>query len=147
MKNKLYRSREDAMLGGVCGGLGRYLGIDPTVVRLAFLLAGLYGAGAILYLGLWVIVPREALGEATDEVLDTGAQEIAEKARSLHNSLRGTGGQHNQAPIFLGIALALTGIVLLAQEFHLWWLNFDLLWPALMILGGILLIQRRARAA
>jgi phage shock protein C len=51
------------MLGGVCGGLGDYFKIDPTIVRLIFvllLLAG--GPGLIIYLILWVVVPEEPLG-------------------------------------------------------------------------------------
>jgi phage shock protein C len=55
---KLYRSNSDKMLGGVCGGLAEFLGMDPTLVRLGFaLLAVLGGPGFILYLIMWIIVP------------------------------------------------------------------------------------------
>ena len=55
---KLYRSRNDKMLAGVCGGLGDFLGLDPTMVRLMFvLLAILGGHGVILYLIMCIIVP------------------------------------------------------------------------------------------
>lgn len=55
---KLYRSRNDKMLAGVCGGLGDFLGLDPTLVRLMFvLLAILGGHGVILYLIMCIIVP------------------------------------------------------------------------------------------
>ena len=55
---KLYRSRNDKMLAGVCGGLGDFLGLDPTLVRLMFvLLAILGGHGVILYLIMGIIVP------------------------------------------------------------------------------------------
>ena len=55
---KLYRSRNDKMLTGVCGGLGDFLGLDPTLVRLMFvLLAILGGHGVILYLIMCIIVP------------------------------------------------------------------------------------------
>jgi phage shock protein C len=59
MENKkLYRSNNDKMLAGVCGGLGDFLGLDPTLVRLAFvLLAILGGPGFIIYLVMWIIVP------------------------------------------------------------------------------------------
>jgi phage shock protein C len=59
---RLYRSRRDRMIGGVCGGLGEYLGIDPTIVRLLFSLFGLGGGSAILaYLILLIVVPEEPL--------------------------------------------------------------------------------------
>lgn len=58
---KLYRSRTDKMIAGVCGGLGRYLGIDPTLVRLLFVLLVLLGVGSglLIYLILMVVVPLE----------------------------------------------------------------------------------------
>jgi phage shock protein C len=61
MENKrLYRSTNDRMIAGVCAGLGRYLGLDPTVVRLIFLLLlFLGGNGLLIYLVLWVLMPLE----------------------------------------------------------------------------------------
>ena len=57
---KLYRSRKDHKLAGVCGGLGEYTGLDPNVVRVLFIvLAVLGGAGLIIYLAMWIIVPQE----------------------------------------------------------------------------------------
>lgn len=59
---RLYRSRQERMLGGVCGGLADYLGLDPTVVRLVFLLLFfLGGQGLLIYLIMWLIVPEEPL--------------------------------------------------------------------------------------
>lgn len=61
---KLYRSREDRMIAGVCGGLGKYAGIDPTVVRLIFALLVVLGVGSglLIYLILMLIVPLEPDG-------------------------------------------------------------------------------------
>lgn len=57
---KLTRSRTDKMLGGVCGGLGQYLNIDPTLMRLLFVLLLLTGsAGFWIYIVMWIIVPLE----------------------------------------------------------------------------------------
>jgi phage shock protein C len=57
---KLYRSRTNRMLGGVCGGLAQYFDIDPTLIRVVFvLLTVLGGAGPLLYLAMWIIVPKE----------------------------------------------------------------------------------------
>ena len=58
MARRLYRSRTEKMLGGVCAGLGELLDIDPTIVRLVFVLLTIWGgAGAIIYLVLWLIAP------------------------------------------------------------------------------------------
>jgi phage shock protein PspC (stress-responsive transcriptional regulator) len=60
---KLYRIPSDGMIGGVCAGLGEYLNIDVTVVRLIFILLFLTGtAGFWIYLIMWIIVPVKALG-------------------------------------------------------------------------------------
>lgn len=61
---KLYRSREDRMIAGVCGGLGKYAGIDPTVVRLIFALLVVLGVGSglLIYLILMLIIPLEPDG-------------------------------------------------------------------------------------
>lgn len=58
MQKRLYRSRDEKIIGGVCGGLGEYLSVDPTLIRLALVLITLFGgAGIIAYLILWVVVP------------------------------------------------------------------------------------------
>jgi len=56
---RLYRSGKERMLGGVCGGIAEYLGTDPTIVRLAWvLLTFVGGAGVLAYLIAWLIIPR-----------------------------------------------------------------------------------------
>ncbi len=57
---KLYRSRTEKMLGGVCGGLAGYLDFDVTLIRVLWVLATLLGgSGGLAYLIVWIIVPRE----------------------------------------------------------------------------------------
>ncbi|MDP3559537.1 MAG: PspC domain-containing protein [Legionellaceae bacterium] len=59
---KLYRSRKERMLAGVCGGLAQHFCMDPTVIRLiAILLLLLAGSSFIVYLILWMIVPLEPM--------------------------------------------------------------------------------------
>jgi phage shock protein C len=56
---KLTRSRTDKMLGGVCGGLGEYFGIDPVIFRIIFAVAFLvYGTGFGVYVILWLVMPE-----------------------------------------------------------------------------------------
>ncbi len=58
MARRLYRSKTEKMLGGVCGGLAELFDIDPTLVRLVFVLATLWGGlGLVVYLVLWWIAP------------------------------------------------------------------------------------------
>ena len=63
-------NRIGRMLAGVCVGLGRYFGIDPTLVRLAFAVASLFGAfGALVYMVAWAVVPEEGETESIVERL------------------------------------------------------------------------------
>ncbi|MBE2224614.1 MAG: PspC domain-containing protein [Anaerolineae bacterium] len=59
---KLTRSADNRWLGGVCGGLGEYFGIDPTLIRVIFVLAslllGVVVGGMILYAILWILMPE-----------------------------------------------------------------------------------------
>jgi phage shock protein C len=56
--NKLYRSRKNRMIAGVCGGLAEYFNVDPTLIRLiAILFIFLGGAAFLVYLILWLVVP------------------------------------------------------------------------------------------
>ena len=61
---KLYRSRTNRWLFGVCGGIAEFFGIDPTVVRLVFVVGALLGFGSfiLIYLVMFFVVPEEPLG-------------------------------------------------------------------------------------
>ncbi|MBA3550912.1 PspC domain-containing protein [Patescibacteria group bacterium] len=57
---KLYRSRKDKMIAGVCGGIAEYVGMDATMVRILFILFGVFvGSGILLYIILLILVPLE----------------------------------------------------------------------------------------
>ena len=57
---KLYRSRTDRQVAGVCGGLAAYFNVDVTLMRVLFVLLGIFGgAGIVLYIAMWIIVPKE----------------------------------------------------------------------------------------
>lgn len=59
MTKRLYRSGREKMLGGVCGGLGEYFDVDPTIIRLGMVIA-IFGAGLGLfaYLVAWIVIPQ-----------------------------------------------------------------------------------------
>lgn len=58
----LHRTRSDRLLGGVCGGLARWLGWDPTLVRILYVLLSIFSAafpGALVYVILWIAMPLD----------------------------------------------------------------------------------------
>ena len=62
---RLYRSRDDRMIAGVCGGLAEYFSIDPTIVRLVLLFLTLWGGGGFLvYVLSWIVIPEKPASAA-----------------------------------------------------------------------------------
>jgi phage shock protein C len=58
----LQRSREQKIIGGVCGGIAEWLGWDPTLVRILYILVSILSAafpGIVVYIVLWIIMPRK----------------------------------------------------------------------------------------
>ncbi|OOG56939.1 PspC domain-containing protein [Rhodanobacter sp. C03] len=59
MEKRLYRSRNDRKLAGVCGGIAEYYGWDPTLVRVAWVMLTLLGgSGILIYLIMWLVMPE-----------------------------------------------------------------------------------------
>lgn len=95
------RPARERLLAGVCAGLAQQFGLDPTLVRLAFILLGLaWGIGVILYAALWLLLPDELGGGAEDmrdvvrqnwrgiQVRVLGAQHYLGEAWERHDGAR-----------------------------------------------------------
>lgn len=139
------------MIGGVCGGLAQYFGLDATLVRIFFVLLALgNGAGVLIYFLLWIMLPREGQEEfASGETIRTAADEMAARARALGGDLGTNLPQAGtRGAVIIGVVLILVGLVSFFENLHLpflWWLNFNALWPLLLIVGGVVLILRRTK--
>lgn len=125
---RLTRSTTDKVIGGVCGGLGRYFGVDPVWFRLGFVVFTLgAGSGILAYLIAWVVIPQESGDEA-----NTG-----QPAKPLGP----------EGSIIAGIVLVGIGLVLLINQFAPWFSR--VMWPLAVVVGGLALIflgMRRDRA-
>ncbi len=150
MEHRLYRSRSDRMISGVCGGLGEYLGLDSTWIRLAFLafsLAG--GAGFLVYILMLIVVP-----ENPTQLPATGVSLVVSDQQPGQEALPGDAGpglpdanRTRNVMVFGGIVVV-AGVILLLRNlgFGLFdWFDGDLLWPILLIAGGGLLLWRYAK--
>ena len=94
MPKKLYRSQTDKIIGGVAGGLAEYFDVDSTVMRLIFvLLTVLGGSGILIYIILWLIMPRNPIegGIINEQKMKEFAEEVKEKARDFGENLRDRG--------------------------------------------------------
>ena len=62
IQRRLTRSRDDVIIAGVCGGIAEFLGWDPTLVRVLYVVGSIVSvgfSGTIVYLILWLVMPRE----------------------------------------------------------------------------------------
>lgn len=138
MERKLFRSKTDRMIGGVCGGLGEYLGIDPTFIRIFFfILVFGGGAGFWIYILLWFLIPEEDKENSKD---------FSERVRNMGDDFsKSVSHPHPKSGLIVGGGLILLGLFWLVEQLDLswlWWWNFDVLWPLLLIImGGILLFR------
>ena len=122
------RSRTDRVIAGVCGGIGARLGIDATIVRIAFVALALAWVGVPLYLLGWVLLPRAATPPATAE-----ADHTVPAARTA--ARRAT-----------GMALIVLGTVLLVRHLGVA-LPDRLIWPALCVAFGLGIVVWRVQPA
>lgn len=156
MEKRLYRSRSDRMICGVCGGLAKYFDIDPVIIRLiAVLVVFAGGAGILAYIILAIVVPLESskvtepkdvIKENVEEMKETASQ-IGHEIRSAFAREEGASeetvrAQHHNRNI-LGSILIIIGILSLLASLNLnllWWLRWTYLWPLIIIAIGVLII-------
>lgn len=116
------RSRQNRVIGGVCGGLAEYLAVDPTLVRLGFVLfAVMGGSGVLVYILAWLIVPEQKEGEVL---------------RAAHID--------SWVPLAFGMGLVGMGGLLLVDRL----IDYDLgryVWPLGLIVAGAMVLLRVGR--
>lgn len=150
---KLYRSRKDRMIAGVCGGLGEYFGLDPLIFRIIFLVMTLGGGfGVLLYIILAIIMPNEPLpaGE-TDTGKDTlrenvkdFAEEMKHNAQNLATEMKVERERRHSFRNILGAVIVAIGFfLLLGNLFPTGWMRWDIFWPVVIVVLGILIISRK----
>ncbi len=136
---RLYRSETNRVLGGVAGGIAEVFAIDPTVVRLIFVLLFVFGgSGFLLYLILWVVIPSESEGSTSQDTIRKGADEIRGKAHEFAGKMK---SKNYQGRSWFGILIILFGLGFLFSNFGLN-LNLDRFWPFILIILGFFLITK-----
>jgi LPXTG-motif cell wall-anchored protein len=130
---KLTRSESDKMIAGVCGGIATYIGVDPVIVRLLFLLlAFASGIGLFLYMVLWFVMPEENLENSIylngEPAPQTNPEDQSTQMRTI------------------GILLLLFGGFFLLQQIGIFnWISVGIFWPVVLIGVGVYLLVLRNR--
>ena len=132
MAKKLYRSKKDSIIAGVCGGIAEYFGIDPTLIRLlTLLIVFLGGAGGIAYIIAWIIIPQnpEQITEPEEAAEEIGDAEIYPRKV----------GRDEKKHIWGGVILILLGLFFLAKSLFPRFI-FVRFWPLILVVIGLMLI-------
>lgn len=147
MEKRLYRSRKEKILGGVCGGVAEYLGVDVTLIRVIWILMVLLGGpGLIAYIVCWLIIPEEPKGRrhGTNKLpanreaqVQTGDAQGVEEGKDAPAEVEGPGeagekgGQATGegARRTLGLILIVVGFFFLLRQLGGWAILF---FPRLM---------------
>ncbi len=136
---RLYRSETDQVMGGVCSGIGEYFGIDPVFIRILFVFTFfVFGSGFLLYLALWVLLPSKTeLAKQTSEVINSNAQEIANKAKNL------TDMNSDKNKLLWGVLLVGIGVYYFFSSVFHFSFRLDWMWAFLFIVIGIVILFKR----
>jgi phage shock protein PspC (stress-responsive transcriptional regulator) len=127
MNRQLYRSKNNRMIAGVCGGISEYFNIDPTIVRILWALFALYGVGVIAYIIALIVIPEGSYENTGDFNEQRPSVNIDSKSVSL----------------IIGGALIVLGTLVLGKRFIP---GIDkLFWPMILIAVGALVIIRGGR--
>jgi len=131
---RLYRSRDDNVIAGVCGGLGEYFGIDSTLVRIAFVLlvfAG--GLGILAYILAWLFIGEEPRAG------ETGTESTFDRAASA------LGTENRSGAVVLGLVFVALGILFLLDVAWPDFLSWRYAWPIALIAVGLAIVMRSRR--
>lgn len=138
MGHRLFRSRKDKIIGGVCGGLGNYFEIDPVLVRIAFvILALLHGVGILAYIICWIVIPAERSLYAAIAAGEDPAAAAAAEAAAVTDAAPGEErkGTRNRVA---GVVLIALGVLFLVDSLVPAFCIGDF-WPLILIGLGIAL--------
>ena len=131
-QTRLMRSETDRMIAGVCGGLASYLGVDPVLVRLAFVLLLLAsGVGLAIYVVLWIVMPTTSRVHPEIRIMD---EELASDPSSYKTRF--------SPSATVGLLLILFGAFFLLSQMGG---MPGYIWPIILIAAGLFYLVRRTR--
>lgn len=132
-KKKLYRLENDYLVAGVCGGLGEYFEIEATLIRIIFVLLALSGSGILIYLFLWLIIPKKG------EIMKIKKEE----SKKIDSPVKDKIECCSKKGSFFGLLLIAIGAITLLDKIMPMVINWDYVIPGLFIFLGFYLVLRK----
>jgi len=133
----LYRSRKNRVIAGVCGGIGEYFDVDPTLIRIVWAVSVLVGGfGFFAYLIGWIFLPD---AKTKTSLVEEWTQEKRAKKTKTKMSL-------NDTPIVvLGFFLIFLGLMFIFNNLGWVFWSWNYTWPTIIIVIGLIIIFSRRR--
>ncbi len=163
MREKLYRSTRQKVIGGVCGGLGEYLNLDPVLIRIVFVLLAIFnGVGVLVYLIMWVVIPADkdvrpevnfkksekeapkAEGETFTIVDENETEKTQDNSNNVNIQENDVKNGRSTGRLLFGTVLILLGVAFFAERF-INWFGFDDFIPIILIIIGLALLWNSIR--
>jgi phage shock protein C len=152
---RLYKSRKNKVIAGVCGGIAEYFDVDPVLIRIiAILFFFTGGAALIAYIVGLVIIPNQPLEEFFKENKNPIVTPPSpEQQMNSASSAFVTGASGNTGKLIIGIILIGFGVIFLLNQlpffapgfWWLWGLSWRIFWPSVLIIIGLIVLLLHAR--
>lgn len=140
MNDRLYRTRQHRILGGVAAGLGDYLNIDPVIIRILFVvLTIINGLGILLYIIFWVIVPENEAEQPEVYASSTSSPTVNFESQDERNKPIAKKNNSGNGKIVAGLILIILGFSFLSERFFPFF-DFEDFFPLLLLILGVGLI-------
>jgi phage shock protein PspC (stress-responsive transcriptional regulator) len=157
----LRRSITNRTIGGVCGGIAEFFDLDPVLVRLIFVLLAIFGgAGVILYIVAWIVMPERSINDSIKDAeivdddkkktdhhlkkeLDNVVEELKQDFKEIEKDVKKT--KHSSSGWF-GYLLIFLGVAFLLRTFgwlHFSWCGIWQFWPVFLIFIGVAAIPMK----
>jgi phage shock protein C len=132
--NGLYRLSSSKVIAGVCAGLAKHFKMDPTIVRLIFVFLAVFALGGVIaYIVLWIVLPEASV---------YGEVSVSENAKT--DAITTEKDAKGKGQLVIGLTLISIGALLLITAFIPRFNVLDL-WPVVLIVVGILLLQQSGK--
>lgn len=147
-EKKLYRTRNDRVIAGVCAGVGKFLDVDPVIVRLIWAATILLaGTGIFLYVIAWIIMPEEP-SQMFSEEKKTDPDFIDSEfdgSKGNYNSekkIKEEFEREKRGKLAIGIGILIVGIVFLLSHIFPWTVSWRFIIGILLIMSGVAVLLK-----
>lgn len=145
-RSRLYRSETNKVIAGVCGGLGDYFNIDPTIIRILFVIITIFGgSGILIYIILWLVIPSESsVRQISTEQLKINAREMKDRVEKFAHDIRSSKTGDRNSKSWWAFLIIILGVIFLLNNYGYYdFSEISRLWPLLLVILGLAILLKK----